>query len=75
MLQMRWRKFLAADAVGAALWTGLFATIGYLGGQTFQDSPWLGLALSLGIATAIGLGTELARRLRRRRRAQAGESA
>jgi membrane protein DedA with SNARE-associated domain len=68
MLQMRWRKFIAADAVGAALWTALFATIGYLGGRTFQDSPWQGLALSFGIAAAIGVGTELARRLRRRRR-------
>jgi membrane protein DedA with SNARE-associated domain len=67
-LQMRWPKFLAADALGAALWTGLFGTIGYLGGQTFQDSPWKGLALSLAIAASIGIGTEIARRLRRRRR-------
>ncbi|MGI8596462.1 MAG: DedA family protein [Thermoleophilaceae bacterium] len=66
MLEMRWRKFLAADALGSALWAGLFATIGYMGGQAFQDSPWKGIALSLAIALGIGLSTEAVRRLRRR---------
>lgn len=33
---MKWLKFITFNAVGAALWVGLWATIGYFGGSHIE---------------------------------------
>lgn len=66
-LEMPYRQFVAADAVAASLWALYVSMLGYLGGETFNDSLWLPLATSFACATAVGLGFEAWRRLQRRR--------
>jgi hypothetical protein len=39
--------------------------LGRLGGEAFEDRPWLGLLLALGLAVAVTVLTEVARRARR----------
>jgi membrane-associated protein len=58
------RTFVAATAVAGVIWASYAFFIGRLGGQAFEDRPWVGLLLAFGIALAISLLVELARRLR-----------
>jgi membrane-associated protein len=66
-LEMPYRQFLVADAVAASLWALYVSMLGYLGGETFNESLWLPLAASFGAAMAVGLGFEVWRRLQSRR--------
>jgi membrane protein DedA with SNARE-associated domain len=49
-LKLSWRRFLLADAIAAALWSGYAGLLGYLGGQVFADAPWKGLLVAFGVA-------------------------
>jgi membrane-associated protein len=64
------RRFVAAEALGAALWAAFQTAIGYFGGRLF-DNTLTALIVSLGIAFAIGGLIEGVSRLRRRRSARA----
>lgn len=66
-LRMPYRSFVLADACAAALWAVYISMLGYLGGATFEDDPWLSLAASFGCAMAVGLGFEVWRRVQERR--------
>jgi membrane-associated protein len=66
-LEMPYRQFLVADAVAASLWALYVSMLGYLGGETFNESLWLPLAASFAAAMAVGLGFEVWRRLQIRR--------
>lgn len=59
------RRFLAAEAAGAALWAAFQTSIGYFGGRLIDD-PLIALPVSLAIAIAVGGMVELIDRLRRR---------
>ena len=59
---MPWRRFAAADAIGAVLWSGFAAVIGYVGGEAFKDSLWKPLALAIGFAVLVGFLGETWRR-------------
>jgi membrane-associated protein len=61
---MRWTRFVRAAAAAAALWATFAVGLGYAGGQAFEDKPWLGLVAAFGLAAAIALTVELARRYR-----------
>lgn len=65
-LEMPYRQFLVADAIAASLWALYVSMLGYLGGETFNESLWLPLAASFGAAMAVGLGFEVWRRLQSR---------
>lgn len=65
-LEMPYRQFVVADAFAAFLWALYICLLGYLGGETFQDSLWLPLATTFGCAMAVGVGFEVWRRLQRR---------
>jgi membrane-associated protein len=60
----RRRRFVAATACGAVAWASYAFFIGRLGGKTFQDRPWLGLLLALGVALLLSVLTEILRRAR-----------
>jgi len=60
-------RFVSYALVAAAGWAVYAATLGYLGGRTFRDKPWLALLIALGIAFAIAFGSEGIRKLRERR--------
>ena len=66
-LRMPYRSFLVADACAAVIWAFYISMLGYLGGATFEDDPWLSLAASFGCAMAIGFGFEIWRRVQGRR--------
>ncbi|HEX6339298.1 MAG TPA: DedA family protein [Jiangellaceae bacterium] len=61
------KKFSFFDAIAALSWGAYAATIGYLGGQAFEDEPLLGLATGLAIALGITVAVELVRHVRERR--------
>jgi membrane-associated protein len=65
----RLRSFSFFDAIAAFSWGAYSATIGYIGGEAFEESPWKGLALGLGIALTVTFTVELVRHLRRPRTA------
>jgi len=61
----RLRSFSFFDGIAALSWGIYSALIGYVGGEAFEDSPWKGLALGLGIALTVTLLVEVIRHLRR----------
>jgi membrane-associated protein len=65
----RLRSFSFFDGIAASSWATYSALVGYIGGAAFEDSPWKGLALGLGIALTVTLSVELIRHLRRPRAA------
>lgn len=59
------RRFLAAEAIGAAAWASFQTAIGYFGGRLVDDTL-VALVVSVAIAIAFGALIELGDRLRRR---------
>ncbi len=66
------RRFIAATACAAVIWASYAFLIGRLGGKAFEDRPWAGLLLALGLTVVISAVIEVARRAWawRRRRAE-----
>ena len=58
------RRFVIATAIAGVIWASYSFFIGRLGGEAFEDKPWAGLLLALGVALAISVLIELIRRLR-----------
>jgi membrane-associated protein len=65
----RLRSFSFFDAIAAFSWATYSALVGYIGGEAFEEEPWKGLALGLGIALSVTFAVELIRHLRRPRTA------
>jgi membrane-associated protein len=61
------RSFTFFDGIAALSWGAYSALVGYIGGEAFEESPWKGLALGLGIALTVTFTVELIRHLRRPR--------
>ena len=64
-----WRRFIVYDVVAGLVWGVYGALLGYFSGRTFENHPFWGLLLALGIAMTAGLVVELVRHRRRRREA------
>ena len=60
------RRFSFFDGIAALSWAAYSATIGYVGGAAFEDDPFKGLALGLGLALTVTFMVELIRHVRRR---------
>ena len=69
---LSWRRFIVYDVVAGLVWATYAALLGYFGGKTFENHPFWGLGLALGIALTAGLLVEAVRHLRARRRRTAG---
>ncbi|HWQ23811.1 MAG TPA: DedA family protein [Gaiellaceae bacterium] len=67
-----WRRFIVYDLVAGAIWGTYGGLLGYFGGKTFEEQPWKGLLLALGIAMTAGFVVEAVRHLRQRRRRATG---
>ncbi len=73
LTRMPWRRFLAFNALGAALWVGLWTSVGYFAGnhldavygQLHRYELYLGVALAV-LIIALVLHRTLWRRLRHR---------
>ncbi|HEY3357646.1 MAG TPA: DedA family protein [Polyangia bacterium] len=74
---MPWRRFLAYNALGAVLWVGVWAAVGYFAGSQLDVlHRWLraaGVWIALGVAVALVAGV-IVQTVRRRRR-PAGQAA
>jgi membrane protein DedA with SNARE-associated domain len=57
------RRFVPATAVAAIVWACYAFFLGRLGGKLFEDRPWVGLLLALGLGVAISLLIEVGRRI------------
>jgi membrane-associated protein len=63
----RWRRFIVYDVLAGVIWATYAALLGYFGGKTFEENPFLGIILALGIALTLGLLVEVVRHYRQRR--------
>jgi membrane protein DedA with SNARE-associated domain len=51
--QMDYKRFIIFDSLGALLWATQAAVLGYIFGKRFEDRPWIGLLIALGVALAV----------------------
>ncbi|KNB50683.1 DedA family protein [Streptomyces caatingaensis] len=71
MGEMPWRRFLAFNALGAALWVGTWVTLGYFAGQHIDtlypaiERSELYLLAALGLVAAVLIVRRVRRRARR----------
>jgi len=70
---LSWRRFIVYDVAAGLLWATYAALLGYFGGKTFEDHPWFGLLIALGIALSLGFVVEAVRHLRARRSGDGAE--
>jgi membrane-associated protein len=61
-LAMPWRRFVAIDAIAAALWATYMASLGYFGGSAFERDLWRPLLAAGGVAILVATVAELLRR-------------
>lgn len=66
LVRFSWPRFLLFSALAALIWSVYATLIGVLGGELFENHPWLGLATALALAAAIALAGEGVRRVRAR---------
>jgi membrane protein DedA with SNARE-associated domain len=64
------RRFVAATACAAVIWASYAFFIGRLGGKAFEDRPWAGLLLALGLTVVVSALIEAVRRARIWRRSK-----
>lgn len=62
-----WPRYLLFSALGSAVWAVYGSLVGVLGGKNFRQDLWKGLVVALGVAMAVGVLVELARRWWERR--------
>jgi membrane-associated protein len=55
-------RFCAATACAGVVWASYAFFLGRLGGKAFEHQPWIGLLLALGLALAVSVLIEVARR-------------
>ncbi len=60
----RQRSFVIATAVAAVIWASYAFLAGRLGGRAFEDKPWAGLLLALGLVLVVSVIVEVLRRTR-----------
>ena len=70
-----YRRFIVADILAGFIWGTYASCLGYFGGKTFEDHPWFGLLIALGIALSLGFVVEAVRHLRARRSGDGAEEA
>jgi len=59
-----WHRFIRYDVIAGVLWGTYAAMLGYLGGKQFEEQPWKGVLLGLGVAFAVASGVEWIRHRR-----------
>ena len=57
-----WHRFFRYDLVAGGVWATYATMLGYLGGKQFEEHPWKGVLLGLGIAFAVAFTVEWVRK-------------
>lgn len=65
LVGLPWRRFAAYDLAACLLWAAYASVIGLVGGKAFADKPLHALVLAFGLAAALTLLIEGARRVLR----------
>jgi membrane protein DedA with SNARE-associated domain len=68
LTKFHWPRFARFDALAAVMWASYAAALGFVGGRVFEDKPWAGLLVAIGIALTVTLGIEVVRWVLGRRR-------
>ena len=63
-----WHRFLRYDIVAGGLWATYATMLGYIGGKQFEEQPWKGVLIGLGIAFSGAFLIEWVRKRRERKR-------
>jgi membrane-associated protein len=58
------RRFVVATAAAGVIWASYSFFTGRLGGKAFEDKPWAGLLLALGLTIVVSTVIEAIRRIR-----------
>ena len=62
-----WHRFFRYDLLAGGLWATYATMLGYIGGKQFEEQPWKGVLLSLGIAFTLAFLIEWVRHRRAKR--------
>jgi len=62
-----WHRFFRYDLVAGGVWATYATMLGYLGGKQFEEHPWKGVLLGLGIAFTVAFVIEWIRKRRARK--------
>jgi membrane protein DedA with SNARE-associated domain len=61
-LEMPWRRFIASDAIAAAVWSAYAGLLGYFGGNAFTESLWKPLVAATVVGVLVAATGEVVRR-------------
>jgi membrane-associated protein len=62
-----WQRFFRYDLVAGFVWATYATMLGYIGGKQFEEQPWKGVLLGLGIAFTVAFLVEWIRNRRAKR--------
>jgi membrane protein DedA with SNARE-associated domain len=62
-----WHRFFRYDVVAGGVWATYATMLGYIGGKQFEEQPWKGVVIGLGIAFAVAFSVEWIRKRKERR--------
>jgi membrane-associated protein len=62
-----WHRFFRYDLLAGGLWATYATMLGYIGGKQFEEQPWKGVLIGLGIAFSVAFIIEWVRHRRARR--------
>jgi membrane protein DedA with SNARE-associated domain len=62
-----WHRFFRYDLVAGGVWATYATMLGYIGGKQFEEHPWQGVLLGLGIAFSVAFIIEMVRKRREKK--------
>jgi membrane protein DedA with SNARE-associated domain len=62
-----WHRFFRYDVVAGGVWATYATMLGYIGGKQFEEHPWQGVLLGLGIAFGVAFTVEMVRKRREKK--------
>lgn len=62
-----WHRFFRYDLLAGGIWAVYAAMLGYVGGKQFEEQPWKGVLVGLGVAFSVAFVVEYVRNRRARR--------
>ena len=62
-----WHRFFRYDLVAGGIWATYATMLGYIGGKQFEEQPWKGVLVGLGIAFSVAFVIELVRKWREKK--------
>jgi membrane-associated protein len=62
-----WHRFFRYDVVAGGIWAAYATMLGYVGGKQFEQQPWKGVLVGLGVAFTLAFVIEAIRKRRAKR--------